>query len=140
MNYLNDSDSDVPRIDPKNVTPQEITERLLQLESKVPDPAYDQKTLPKNTYETLMAYESVEPSGNIEVDNNAVTFLQTAAQNEIADQVAQTAEIEEEEEQSIMEDLELENPVLSQNNQAPGSLPIPGQGRKSTNSKSFIPI
>jgi hypothetical protein len=139
MNYLNDSDSDVPRIDPKNVTPQEITERLLQLESKVPDPAYDQKTLPKNTYETLMAYESVEPSGNIEADNNAVTFLQTAAQNEIAD-TAQTAEIEEEEKQSIMEDLELENPVLSQNNQTPGALPIPGQDVNPQTVRALFPF
>jgi hypothetical protein len=139
MNYLNDSDSDVPRIDPKNVTPQEITDRLLQLESKVPDPAYDQRTLPKNTYETLMAYESTEPSGNIEVDNNAVTFLQTATQNQLADESA-TSEIESEEEQSIMEDLELENPVLSQNNQLPGSLPIPGQDVNPQTVKALFPF
>ena len=139
MNYLNDSDSDVPRIDPKNVTPQEITDRLLQLESKIPDPAYDQRTLPKNTYETLMAYESTEPSGNIEVDNNAVTFLQTATQNQLADESA-TSEIESEEEQSIMEDLELENPVLSQNNQLPGSLPVPGQDVNPQTVKALFPF
>jgi hypothetical protein len=139
MNYLNDSDSDVPRIDPKNVTPQEITERLLQLESKVPDPAYDERTLPKNTYETLMAYESTEPSGNIDVDNNAVTFLQRSAQNEVADQV-ETAEVEAEEEQSIMDDIELENPVLSQNNQVPGSLPVPGQDVNPQTVKALFPF
>ena len=139
MNYLNDSDSDVPRIDPKNVTPQEITERLLQLESKVPEPAYDERTLPKNTYETLMAYESAEPSGNIDVDNNAVTFLQRSAQNEVADQV-ETAEVEAEEEQSIMDDIELENPVLSQNNQLPGSLPVPGQDVNPQTVKALFPF
>ena len=40
MNYLNDSDSDVPRINPKDVDPEEITQRLLELDSKVPDPKY----------------------------------------------------------------------------------------------------
>tara|TARA_R100001129_G_scaffold183736_1_gene166867 strand:- start:2362 stop:5541 length:3180 start_codon:yes stop_codon:yes gene_type:complete len=139
MNYLNDSDSDVPRIDPKNVTPQEITERLLQLDSKVPEPAYDQRTLPKNTYETLMAYESAEPSGNIDVDNNAVTFLQRSAQNEVADEV-ETAEVEAEDEQSIMDDIELENPVLSQNNQLPGSLPVPGQDVNPQTVKALFPF
>ncbi len=139
MNYLNDSDSDVPRIDPKNVTPQEITERLLQLESKVPDPAYDQRTLPKNTYETMMAYESTEPSGNIDVDNNVVTFLQRSAQNQVADEIA-TAEVESEDEQSIMDDLELENPVLAQNTQLPGSLPIPGQDVNPQTVKALFPF
>jgi hypothetical protein len=86
-----------------------------------------------------MAYESTEPSGNIEVDNNAVTFLQTATQNQLADESA-TSEIESEEEQSIMEDLELENPVLSQNNQLPGSLPIPGQDVNPQTVKALFPF
>ena len=32
MNYLNESDSDVPRVNVQDVTPEEITDRLLQLD------------------------------------------------------------------------------------------------------------
>jgi hypothetical protein len=47
MNYLNESDADVPRVNAKDVNPDEITERLLQLEASVPSPNYNEKTLPK---------------------------------------------------------------------------------------------
>jgi hypothetical protein len=86
-----------------------------------------------------MAYESTEPSGNIDVDNNAVTFLQRSAQNQVADEIA-TAEVEVEDEQSIMDDLELENPVLAQNTQLPGSLPIPGQDVNPQTVKALFPF
>ena len=36
MNYLNESDADVPRVNAKDVDPNEITERLLQLDALVP--------------------------------------------------------------------------------------------------------
>ena len=36
MNYLSENDVDIPRVNAKDVNPDEITERLLQLESKVP--------------------------------------------------------------------------------------------------------
>ena len=48
--------------------------------------------------------------------------------------------MEAEEEQSIMDDLELENPVLSQNNQLPGSLPIPGQDVNPQTVKALFPF
>ena len=43
VNYLNESDADVPRVDPKTVTPEEITERMGQLEAKVPAPNYNRR-------------------------------------------------------------------------------------------------
>ena len=51
-----------------------------------------------------------------------------------------TEEVEAEEEQSIMEDLELERPVLSQNNQLPGSLPVPGQDVNPQTVKALFPF
>ena len=113
MNYLNESDSDVPRVDPKTVSPDEITERLQQLDAKVPDPNYNQKTLPKKNFETMFADDFSGSSGSPQVDNNAVEFLRTATGNEAMVNEAE-APIEEVEKTSVMEDLELENPVAQQ--------------------------
>ena len=111
MNYLNDSDSDIPRINPKDVSPEQITDRLLQLDSKVPDPQYNDKTLPKNTTETLFAQDLLDSSGSVETDNNAVAFLQRATNNE-AQLEAEEAPVVKEEETMITDDIELENPVI----------------------------
>ena len=112
VNYLNESDADVPRVDPKTVTPEEITERLGQLEASVPSPNYNDETIPKNTFETLFAQDFSESSGNLQTDTNAFDMLQTATRNE-AMVNAEEAPIEEEEKTSIMSDLQLESPVLN---------------------------
>ena len=112
MNYLRDSDTDIPKIDPKSVTPEEITERLLQLDTQVPDPQFNEKTLPKKTFETLFAYDNVGSSGNVEIDNNAVAFLDSATQNE--NRLNQEeAEVENEEKTKVFDDLVLENPNVT---------------------------
>jgi hypothetical protein len=41
------SDADVPRINPKDVSPDEITGRLLQLDALVPAPIYNEKNYSK---------------------------------------------------------------------------------------------
>ena len=112
MNYLNENDADVPRVDPRTVTPEEITERLGQLQTSVPSPNYNDDTIPKNTFETLFAQDFSESSGNLQIDNNAVEMLQTATRNE-AMVDAEEAPIEEEEKTSVMGDLQLESPVLN---------------------------
>jgi hypothetical protein len=118
VNYLNESDADVPRVDPKTVTPEEITERMGQLEASVPSPNYNQETLPKNNFETLFAQDYSGSSGNLQTDTNAVTMLSTATQNE-AMVDAEEAPVEAEE-KMIMADLQLEDPVA----QAP-TAPVP---------------
>ena len=118
MNYLHENDSDVPRVRAQDVTPEEITDRLLQLDSKVPDPIYDENTIPKENFETLFAQDYSGTSGNVDVDNNAVAFLRQATINE-ADTEEQEKEIEGDEEGLITEDLELENPVQQPQAQAP---------------------
>jgi hypothetical protein len=110
MNYLNDSDSDVPRINPKDVNPEQITERLLQLDTVVPDPQYNDKTIDSKTFQTLFAHDLVGSSGNVETDNNAVAFINTATKNEEELEVAE-ADVNDQERTLLMEDLQLEDPV-----------------------------
>jgi hypothetical protein len=125
MNYLHENDSDVPRVRAQDVTPEEITDRLLQLDSKVPDPIYDENTIPKENFETMFAQDYSGTSGNVDVDNDAVAFLRQATINE-ADTEEQEKEIEGDERGLITEDLELENPVQQPQAQAP-TPPITGQ-------------
>ena len=119
VNYLNESDADVPRVDPKTVTPEEITERMGQLQAKVPTPNYNEETLPKNNFETMFAQDYSGSSGDLQTDTNAVSMLSTATQNE-AMVDAEEAPIEAEEKTSIMADLQLESPVAQ-----PPAAPVP---------------
>jgi len=119
VNYLNESDADVPRVDPKTVTPEEITERMGQLQASVPAPNYNEETIPKNNFETMFAQDYSGSSGNLQTDTNAVSMLSTATQNE-AMVDAEEAPIEAEEKTSIMADLQLESPVAQ-----PPVAPVP---------------
>ena len=131
MNYLNDSDTDIPRIDPKSVSPEAITERLLQLDTQVPDPQFNEKTVPTKTFETLFAYDNVGSSGNVETDNNAVAFLDSATQNESRlDQ--EEAEVENEEKTKVFDDLVLENP-----NVTPPAAPVSPATGQQINPRTF---
>jgi len=119
VNYLNESDADVPRVDPKTVTPEEITERMGQLDAKVPAPNYNEDTIPKKNFETMFAQDYSGSSGDLQTDTNAVSMLSTATQNE-AMVDAEEAPIEAEEKTSIMADLQLESPVAQ-----PPVAPVP---------------
>jgi len=131
MNYLNDSDTDVPRINPKDVSPEEITERLLQLDTKVPDPQYNEKTLPTKTFETLFAYDNVGSSGNVETDNNAVAFLDSSTQNELLLD-AEEQDVASEEKLKVFEDLQLENPDMT-----PPTAPVAPATGPQVNARTF---
>ncbi len=119
VNYLNESDADVPRVDPKTVTPEEITERMGQLQASVPSPNYNEDTVPKNNFEVMFAQDYSGSSGDLQTDTNAVSMLSTATQNE-AMVDAEEAPIEAEEKTSIMADLQLESPVAQ-----PPVAPVP---------------
>ena len=124
MNYLSENDVDIPRVNAKDVNPDEITERLLQLDSKVPAPIYDEKTLPKQNFETMFADDFSGSSGNLEVDNNAVTMLSTATANEAMVE-EEEAPIEQVEKTAVMDDLQLESPVAT----APQAPTMPATGQ-----------
>jgi hypothetical protein len=119
VNYLNESDADVPRVDPKTVTPEEITERMGQLDAKVPAPNYNEDTIPGKNYEVMFAQDFSGTSGNLQTDTNAVEMLSTATQNE-AMVDAEEAPVEAEEKTMVMADLQLEDPTA----QAPVA-PVP---------------
>jgi len=119
VNYLNEGDADIPRVDPKTVTPEEITERMGQLDAKVPAPNYNKDTIPENNFEVMFAQDFSGSSGNLQTDTNAVEMLSTATQNE-AMVDAEEAPVEAEEKSMIMADLQLEDPVA----QAPQA-PVP---------------
>ena len=127
VNYLNESDADIPRVNPKTVTPEEITERMGQLDALVPAPIYDEKTIPKQNYEIMFAQDFSGSSGDLQTDNNAVQFLQTATNSE-AMVDTEEAPIEAEERTMIMDDLQLENPVA----QAPQAPAPPNTGQVSS--------
>ena len=124
VNYLNEGDADIPRVDPKTVTPEEITERMGQLDAKVPAPNYNEDTVPKNNFEVMFAQDYSGTSGNLQTDNNAVQFLQTATNSE-AMVDTEEAPIEAEEKSMIMADLQLEDPVA----QAPQAPVQPNTGQ-----------
>ena len=130
VNYLNEGDADIPRVDPKTVTPEEITERMGQLDAKVPAPNYNEDTVPKNNFEVMFAQDYSGTSGNLQTDNNAVQFLQTATNSE-AMVDTEEAPIEAEEKSMIMADLQLEDPVA----QAPQAPVQPATGQ--VNAQSF---
>ena len=130
VNYLNEGDADIPRVDPKTVTPEEITERMGQLDAKVPAPNYNEDTIPKNNYEVMFAQDFSGSSGNLQTDNNAVQFLQTATNSE-AMVDTEEAPIEAEEKSMIMADLQLEDPVA----QAPQAPVPPATGQ--VNAQNF---
>ena len=130
VNYLNESDADVPRVDPKTVTPEEITERMGQLQASVPSPNYNEDTVPKNNFEVMFAQDYSGSSGNLQTDTNAVNMLSTATQNE-AMVDAEEAPVEAEEKSMIMADLQLEDPVA----QAPIAPVPPATGQ--VNPQSF---
>ena len=130
VNYLNEGDADIPRVDPKTVTPEEITERMNQLDAKVLAPNYNEDTIPKNNYEVMFAQDFSGSSGNLQTDNNAVQFLQTATNSE-AMVDTEEAPIEAEEKSMIMADLQLEDPVA----QAPQAPVPPNTGQ--VNAQNF---
>jgi hypothetical protein len=128
VNYLREGDADIPRVNPKTVTPEEITERMGQLQTSVPSPNYNKETVPKNTFETLFAQDYSGTSGDLQTDTNAVTMLSTATQNE-AMVDAEEAPVEAEEKSMIMADLQLEDPVA----QAPTAPVPPATGQVDAN-------
>jgi hypothetical protein len=128
VNYLNEGDADIPRVDPKTVTPEEITERMNQLDALVPAPIYDEKTIPKQNYEIMFAQDYSGSSGNLQTDNNAVQFLQTATSIVKLWLILKKLQFEAEERTNIMDDLQLESPVA----QAPQAPTPPNTGQVSS--------
>ena len=113
LNYLNEEDKDIPFVDPKNIDEERIREELLNLSIRIPQPIYDEKNLPKHTYDTMFAQNFSGSSGNVEEDNNLVAMVDRSVQNQIEAAVDQEERDVEADTAPVTDDLQLENPVPS---------------------------
>jgi len=112
MNYFADEDGDMPRVDPKTVDPVAIQNMLLGMPFDNPKPRFDDNTVPKETTESMFAQDFTPGSGNIEIDNQMVDYIQSTAKNNDETEIddAQRNEAAENE-GSMMDDFELQDPT-----------------------------
>jgi len=111
LNYLNEEDKDIPFVDPKNIDEERIRDALQGLSYRIPEPIYDEKNLPKHTYDTLFAQNFSGSSGNVEEDNNLVAMINRSVTNQVEAAVDQEERDKEADAVSITDDLQLENPI-----------------------------
>ena len=125
--YLREEDRDVPQVDANDIKPAEITDRLLKMSLKIPEPIYDDNTIPKETTDTMYAGELTEGSGDKDEDNDMVAYLDTAISNiadaavdmEVRDQEADARGLEEG--MAITEDLQLQQAGTGNQNITPAT-------------------
>ena len=111
MNYVLDEEEDNVRINPKTIDPVRIQEEILKIPFESVQPRYDEKTLPKETLESMYAQDFVPSSGNVETDNQMVDYIKATARAEIETEQDQTSRDFEADEARVTDNIELENPV-----------------------------
>tara|TARA_Y100000114_G_scaffold152733_1_gene171476 strand:- start:1758 stop:2381 length:624 start_codon:yes stop_codon:yes gene_type:complete len=123
LNYLNEEDKDIPTVKANEINQEDITNRLLSLDYSVPQPRYDDKTLPKETIESMFVQQLTNKSGNVDLDNEMASVIRGSVQNEeetIADEILRD---EDADRQAVTGDLELQ-PVAQTPQPSP---PVTGQ-------------
>ena len=108
LNYLNEEDKDIPTVDPDDINQEDITNRLLSLDYSIPQPRYDDKTLPKETVETMFVQQFTNNSGSIDLDNEMASVIRSTVQNEEETLVDEVARDEDADRQAVTGDLELQ--------------------------------
>ena len=108
LNYLNEEDKDIPTVDPDDINQEDITNRLLSLDYSVPQPRYDDKTLPKETVESMFVQQFTNTSGNVDLDNEMASVIRSTVQNEEETTIDETARDEDADRQAVTGDLELQ--------------------------------
>jgi hypothetical protein len=108
LNYLNEEDKDIPTVDADDINQEDITNRLLSLDYSVPQPRYDDKTLPKETVESMFVQQFTNGSGNVDLDNEMASVIRGTVQNEEATLVDEVARDEDADRQAVTGDLELQ--------------------------------
>jgi len=121
LNYLNEEDKDIPTVKPDEINQEDITNRLLSLDYSVPQPRYDDKTLPKETIESMFVQQFTNKSGNVDLDNEMASVISGTVQNEEQTIVDEVARDEDADRQAVTGDLDLQ-PIT----QAPQT-PVTGQ-------------
>jgi hypothetical protein len=117
-NYILDEEEDTPKINPKTINPQAIQERLLGKPYSIPQPRYDEKTLPAETIESMYAEQFMSGSGDVDRDNQIVDYVRNT---QIAEQQADIDDAQRDQEaDQVSEPLQLEDVVAaSQTNTQP---------------------
>ena len=117
-NYILDEEEDTPKINPKTIDPQAIQERLLGKPYSIPQPRYDEKTLPAETIESMYAEQFMSGSGDVDRDNQIVDYVRNT---QIAEQQADIDDAQRDQEaDQVSEPLQLEDVVAaSQTNTQP---------------------
>ena len=108
LNYLNEEDKDIPTVKADEINQEDITNRLLSLDYSVPQPRYDDKTLPKETVESMFVQQFTNTSGNVDLDNEMASVIKGTVQNEEATLVDEVARDEDADRQAVTGDLELQ--------------------------------
>ena len=121
LNYLNEEDKDIPTVKADEINQEDITNRLLSLDYSIPQPRYDDKTLPKETVETMFVQQFTNSSGDVDLDNEMASVIRGTVENEEQTIVDEVARDEDADRQAVTGDLELQ-PVT----QAPQT-PVTGQ-------------
>ena len=87
------------------------------MDYSIPQPRYDDKTLPKETIESMFTQQFTNTSGNVDLDNEMASVIQSTIQNEEQTIVDEVARDEDADRQAVTGDLELQ--PVSQTPQTP---------------------
>jgi len=108
INYLGEEDKDIPKVDPNTISEAEIIERISNLPMSIPEPLF-KDNIPQVVEENMFADFS-ESSGDAQEDNNLVSMINRSIQNNTTVE-GEEVERDQEEFQSVVGDLQLQNPV-----------------------------
>ena len=112
INYLADEDKDIPRVDPETINEADIIQRLSNIPMSIPEPRYEDN-VPDKVKEIMFANDFSGSSGSAQEDNALVGMIQTSLQNNaIVD--GEELERDKEEYESVMGDIQLQNPVAQE--------------------------
>ena len=123
-NYFKDEDRDLPQINPKTISPEDIQKELLGISYKIPQPIYDEN-LPKDVVETMFAGDFTKPSGDTALDNDMVAYLNRVVEADTETVLEQAQRDIEADDPSITDDLELQPAFGTQMAQAPQAPQVP---------------
>jgi len=118
-NYFKDEDRDLPQINPKTISPEDIQRELLGVSYQIPQPIYDDKNLPAPVVETMFAGDFTKSSGNTQLDNDMVAYLNRVVEADTETVLEQAERDKEADDESITADLQLQPAFGQQMAQAP---------------------
>ena len=96
-----------------------------EMSYQIPQPKFEDQNLPAPIVETMFAGDFVNPSGNVNEDNDMVAYLRQAAQSVDEQEADQIQRDREADDPSITADLQLQPAFGQQTAQAPQVPQVP---------------